>query len=39
LCRRHHRAKQAVFTVELIDRDYRWTTRGGWQFWRRHQGY
>jgi hypothetical protein len=39
LCRRHHRAKQAVFTVELIDRDYRWTSRGGWQFWRRHQGY
>jgi hypothetical protein len=39
LCRHHHRAKQAVFTVELIDRDYRWTTRGGWQFWRRHQGY
>ena len=40
LCRHHHRAKQAVFTVELSpDGDYRWTTRGGWQFTRRHQGY
>jgi len=39
LCRHHHRAKQAVFTVEQIDGDYRWTTRGGWQFWRRRQGY
>jgi hypothetical protein len=39
LCRHHHRAKQTVFTVELLDRDYRWTTRGGWQFWRTHQGY
>ena len=39
LCRHHHRAKQTVFTVELIDGDYRWTTRGGWQFWRRRQGY
>jgi hypothetical protein len=39
LCRHHHRAKQAAFTVELIDGDYRWTTRGGWQFWRRRQGY
>jgi hypothetical protein len=39
LCRHHHRAKQAVFTVEVLAGDYRWTTRGGWQFWRRHQGY
>jgi hypothetical protein len=39
LCRHHHRAKQTVFTVEQIDGDYRWTTRGGWQFWRRRQGY
>jgi hypothetical protein len=39
LCRHHHRAKQTVFTVEQIDGDYRWTTRGGWMFWRRRQGY
>ena len=28
LCRHHHRAKQAVFTVEQIDGDYRWTRAG-----------
>ena len=40
LCRHHHRAKQAVFTVELTpDGDYLWTTRGGWQFLRHRQGY
>lgn len=36
LCRHHHRAKQAVFTVTREpDGSYRWTTRGGWDF-RRH---
>ena len=39
LCRHHHRAKQAVFSIELIDGDFHWTTRGGWQFLRRRQGY
>ncbi len=40
LCRHHHRAKQAVFTVELTpEGDYLWTTRGGWQFIRHRQGY
>jgi hypothetical protein len=39
LCRHHHRGKQTAFTVELIDGDHRWTTRGGWSLWRRHQGY
>ena len=40
LCRHHHRAKQAAFTVDLTtDGDYRWTTRGGWQFLRKRQGY
>ena len=40
LCRHHHRAKQAVFTVELTaDGDYLWTSRGGWQFLRHRQGY
>jgi hypothetical protein len=36
LCRHHHRAKHAVFTV-LRDPDgsYVWITRGGWEF-RRH---
>ena len=35
LCRRHHRAKQAVFTVTLApDGTTVWTTRG-WQFVRR----
>ena len=30
LCRRHHRAKQTLFTVELTDQQhYLWTTRGG----------
>ena len=33
LCRRHHRAKQAVFTVvRLDDGTTRWITRGGWWF-------
>ena len=40
LCRHHHRAKQAVFDVELTaDGGYLWTTRGGWQFLRHRQGY
>ena len=40
LCRHHHRAKQAVFTVELTpDGDYQWVTRGNWQFLRKRQGY
>ena len=40
LCRHHHRAKQAVFSVELTaDGNYLWTTRGGWQFLRHRQGY
>ena len=40
LCRHHHRAKQAVFTVELTtDGDYLWTHRSGWQFLRHRQGY
>ena len=33
LCRHHHRAKQAVFTVERsTDGATWWTTRGGWRF-------
>ncbi|MEO6204819.1 MAG: DUF222 domain-containing protein [Mycobacteriales bacterium] len=40
LCRHHHRAKQAVFTVTLQpDGSYRWTTRGGWQFLRHPRGF
>ncbi len=40
LCRHHHRAKQAVFIVELTpEGDYLWTSRGGWQFLRHRQGY
>lgn len=40
LCRRHHRAKQRVFTVQLLPNgDYLWTTRGGWQFIRRRLPY
>jgi hypothetical protein len=40
LCRRHHRAKHTVFTVErLPDGTVRWTTRGGWTFDRPPQGY
>ena len=40
LCRHHHRAKHAVFTV-LRDPDgsYLWITRGGWQFRRQPKGY
>ena len=33
LCRRHHRAKQAIFTVlRLPDGTTRWISRGGWWF-------
>jgi hypothetical protein len=40
LCRHHHRAKQAVFTVTLDpDLSYRWTTRGGWEFRRHPKGF
>jgi hypothetical protein len=40
LCRHHHRAKHAVFTV-LRDPDgsYIWITRGGWQFRRQPKGF
>lgn len=40
LCRHHHRAKHAVFTV-LRDTDgsYVWITRGGWEFRRKPQGF
>ncbi|MDT7548150.1 MAG: hypothetical protein QOE84_544, partial [Actinomycetota bacterium] len=40
LCRHHHRAKHAVFTV-LRDSDgsYVWITRGGWQFRRQPKGF
>jgi hypothetical protein len=40
LCRHHHRAKQAVFTV-LRDTDgsYLWISRGGWQFLRQPKGF
>ncbi len=40
LCRHHHRAKQAVFTVTREpDGSYRWTTRGGWDFHRQPKGF
>mgnify|MGYP001798770894 CR=1 FL=1 len=40
LCRHHHRAKQAVFTVtRQSDVSYRWTTRGGWHFHRQPKGF
>jgi hypothetical protein len=40
LCRHHHRAKQAVFTVLLDDNgDYVWISRGGWEFRRHPKGY
>ncbi|MCW2600938.1 MAG: hypothetical protein JWM02_2767, partial [Frankiales bacterium] len=40
LCRHHHRAKHTAFTVTLTpDGDYRWTTRGGWQFPRQRHRY
>ena len=40
LCRHHHRAKQAVFRVELSpDGDYLWMTRGDWVFVRRRHRY
>jgi hypothetical protein len=40
LCRRHHRAKQAVFTVTLeLDGSHRWTSRGGWEFRRHPKGF
>lgn len=40
LCRHHHRAKHAVFTV-LLDTDGSsvWITRGGWQFRRHPKGF
>jgi hypothetical protein len=40
LCRHHHRAKHAVFTV-LRDSDgsYLWVSRGGWQFRRQPKGF
>jgi hypothetical protein len=40
LCRHHHRAKHAVFTV-LRDTDgsYLWISRGGWQFLRQPKGF
>jgi hypothetical protein len=40
LCRHHHRAKQAVFTV-LRDTDgsHVWISRGGWQFRRQPKGF
>ncbi|MCA1713140.1 MAG: HNH endonuclease [Actinobacteria bacterium] len=40
LCRHHHRAKHAVFTV-LLDTDgsYVWISRGGWQFRRHPKGF
>lgn len=40
LCRRHHRAKQKVFTVRVLHNgDYVWATRGGWAFVRRRITY
>ncbi|MCU1592679.1 MAG: hypothetical protein JWO12_71, partial [Frankiales bacterium] len=40
LCRHHHRAKQAAFTVEKhANGDYQWTSRGGWTFTRQPKGY
>jgi hypothetical protein len=40
LCRHHHRAKHAVFTI-LRDTDgsYVWITRGGWEFRRHPKGF
>ena len=40
LCRHHHRAKQALFTVgRQPDGTITWTTRGGWIFTRPPKGY
>jgi hypothetical protein len=40
LCRHHHRAKHAVFTVVLDpDGGYLWISRGGWQFRRHPKGF
>ena len=40
LCRHHHRAKHAVFSVtRQPDGSHRWTTRGQWEFDRQPQGY
>lgn len=40
LCRRHHRAKQALFVVDrLPDGTTRWFTRGGWWFDRPPRSY
>ena len=40
LCRHHHRAKHAVFTVRRdTDGTYVWVTRGGWRFLRHPKGF
>ena len=40
LCRHHHRAKHAVFTIRRDpDRTLIWITRGGWKFRRRPKGF
>jgi hypothetical protein len=40
LCRHHHRAKQAVFSVlRDVDGTYIWITRGGWTFRRHPKGF
>ena len=40
LCRHHHRAKHAVFTVTVDpDGTLWWITRGGWRFLRKPKGY
>ena len=40
LCRHHHRAKHAVFSVTReSDGSYRWTTRSQWEFVRQPKGY
>ena len=41
LCRHHHRAKHAIFTVQHDPGtgDYLWISRGGWTFRRHPKGY
>ena len=40
LCRRHHRAKHAIFAVvRNPDGSYTWTTRSGWRFHRPPKGF
>jgi len=40
LCRHHHRAKHAVFTVTIDpDGNIWWITRGGWRFHRKPKGF